>query len=136
MPDEIDRLRADLKGMAEYALKLDASNDDYQAEIEALRKELDKANAIIHGMQDGALVRDQMGVIERAEADCKALREALEGMIAVAEGRFDGNPHADIDALAIARAALNSPQDQLAQGAAADETPVPPASKSPASDQP
>jgi hypothetical protein len=44
--------------------------------------------------------------MERAEADVKLLREALEGMIAVAEGRFDGNPHADIDALAKARAAL------------------------------
>jgi hypothetical protein len=94
MTDEIDRLRADLKAMTEYASKLDESNDDYQSEIVALRAELAEsekanvaniayaknlaaelaeANAIIHGMQDGALVRDQMGIIERANVRIAAL---------------------------------------------------------------
>jgi hypothetical protein len=82
-----------------------------QAENDALRKrvgelEVDRDLLIRSVNHHLAANAESVTRAEREEAERDVLREALEGMIAVAEGRFDGNPHADIDALAKARAAL------------------------------
>jgi chromosome segregation ATPase len=74
-PEICADLEDDREQLQAEARQLRAALDEAEAECETLR-------AMLHGMQDGSLVRDQTAQIEQLKADKEALGAALERLSA------------------------------------------------------
>ena len=100
-PETVARMAADLGALlpADPAAEVAA----LRAENERLRASNGELHADLYGSQDGSLLRDTQGALERAEARVAALKQALRG---VRERiRTEGSP-GRIGAISIADGAL------------------------------